>query len=311
MNNQRVVLGIDVGQTKTVLCVNTDQDSTKQSTFDGLTHFDNIGSKLIEYIDHALFELESTDYLIGIGFTYIPDRVTRESIINKLNDKYHSVNLVMFGDELSNHVGALGISDGVVLGVGTGISCTSMNLHQGFKTYGGYGYLLSDEGSGYWIGREGISSALRAFDGYLPKTKLLDQVLNKFESKESLIQQVYTAQRPSKLIAEFAGEVISHYEDDEVARSICEDAINLLAKQVVHSLLQSKNVIYSLTGGVMTSDLMCNLLIEEVQRRLPQAEYQKPLGNPIDGCLMVAREQERFLQQISDWEFKPEIYQSL
>lgn len=311
MNNQKATIGIDVGQTKTELRLNTNQESSKNLIFNGLTHYDNIEKNLIDYIDQALIGLEPMEFLVGIGFTYLPNKGTSESIIHTLNQKNHRFNIIMFGDELSNHVGALGITDGVVLGVGTGISCTSLNLDQGFRTFGGYGYLLSDQGSGYWIGREGISRALLASDGHLPKTKLLDQILSKFGNKEHLIQHVYTAQRPSKLMAEFAGEVISLYENDEVARSICDDAIDLLTKQVIYSLRQSKNDIYSLTGGVMKSELMSNMAIKEIKRIMPEAVYQKPLGNPIDGCLLLAAEQEKFLQQMSDWKFKPDIYQSL
>lgn len=311
MNNQKAILGIDVGQTKTEFNLKINQELIKNLTFNGLTHFDNIEKNLIDYIDQALIGLEPMDLLVGIGFTYLPSKATSESIIHELNQKTHQFNIIMFGDELSNHVGALGITDGVVLGVGTGISCTSLNLDKGFKTFGGYGYLLSDEGSGYWIGREGMSRSLLALDGHLPKTKLLDQVLSKFGNKEHFIEQVYAAQRPSKLMAEFAVEVISLYENDQVAKSICDDAINLLTNQVVHSLRQSKNVAYSLTGGVMKSELMSNMVIKEIKRRMPEAEYQKPLGNPIDGCLLLAAEQEKFLQRISDWEFKPDIYQSL
>src|SRR5215217_1934342 len=59
---------------------------------------------------------------------------------------------------------------------------------------GGHGYLLGDEGSGYWIGREAVRAALRAADGTGPPTVLAALVQEAFESLVGAEQQVH--QRP-------------------------------------------------------------------------------------------------------------------
>ena len=37
---------------------------------------------------------------------------------------------------------------------------------------GGWGHLLGDEGSGYWIGLEAIKAALKSWAGVIPPTML-------------------------------------------------------------------------------------------------------------------------------------------
>lgn len=60
--------------------------------------------------------------------------------------------------------GTLG-EPGVLLLSGTGSVCLSMGPHGEKARVGGWGPLLDDVGSGYWMGREAIRLALRSADG--------------------------------------------------------------------------------------------------------------------------------------------------
>ena len=46
---------------------------------------------------------------------------------------------------------------------------------------GGWGYLLGDEGGGFWIGRAALSAVVRQFDGRGPATLLTAMVLEQME----------------------------------------------------------------------------------------------------------------------------------
>ena len=46
--------------------------------------------------------------------------------------------------------------EGILLYAGTGSIAVHLDRHGKWKRVGGWGYLLGDEGAGYWIGREGI-----------------------------------------------------------------------------------------------------------------------------------------------------------
>lgn len=73
-------------------------------------------------------------------------------------------------------VGALGHDDGCLAGIGTG-SFLARQHAGAFSTLGGHGLVLGDEGSGAWLGREILASALRAQDGLAPMTPLHAELL--------------------------------------------------------------------------------------------------------------------------------------
>lgn len=72
--------------------------------------------------------------------------------------------------------GALSGRPGVVLIAGTGSSCYGRNRQGECWQSGGWGHLIADEGSGYWLGVQAIRAAMMAFDGRRPDTPLLKRV---------------------------------------------------------------------------------------------------------------------------------------
>ncbi len=60
-------------------------------------------------------------------------------------------------------------ADGAVLVAGTGASAGRLEDGRLVRTASGHGWLLGDDGSGYWLGREAVRAALDALDaGHLP-----------------------------------------------------------------------------------------------------------------------------------------------
>lgn len=53
---------------------------------------------------------------------------------------------------------------GTVLIAGTGAIAARIDRHELTRTAGGYGWLLGDEGSAYWLGREAVRATLAALD---------------------------------------------------------------------------------------------------------------------------------------------------
>ena len=86
---------------------------------------------------------------------------------------------------------------------------------------GGWGHLLGDEGSGYWLGAQSIVAALHDRDGSGPPTALSEASLEFFRSPsvEALAASVYTTPLTKGEVAAFAVETsrLAH-EGDVVAR---------------------------------------------------------------------------------------------
>ncbi|WP_407564200.1 N-acetylglucosamine kinase [Streptomyces sp. 184] len=64
-------------------------------------------------------------------------------------------------------------SSGVVVIAGTGASAARIAARRQTGTIDGHGWLLGDEGSGFWVARQALRAALRALDGRGPWTALV------------------------------------------------------------------------------------------------------------------------------------------
>ena len=86
----------------------------------------------------------------------------------------------LMDDSVTAHAGALSLGWGVTVTAGTGVACLAMPRDGAPRLIGGHGYLLNDEGGGYWIGREGLRAVLRSFDGRGLSTGLTDVAVRRF-----------------------------------------------------------------------------------------------------------------------------------
>ncbi len=88
--------------------------------------------------------------------------------------------------------GAFAGGPGVVVIAGTGSGAAGRDAAGRTARVGGHGFLLGDEGGGYWIGREAVRAALRGADGTGPPTALTELVRRAFDSltgAETLVHQ--------------------------------------------------------------------------------------------------------------------------
>jgi len=67
--------------------------------------------------------------------------------------------------------------DGTVLVAGTGATAGAVTGHRLTRTADGHGWLLGDDGSGFWLGREAVRAALRSLDAGEPQGRLAGSVL--------------------------------------------------------------------------------------------------------------------------------------
>lgn len=81
-------------------------------------------------------------------------------------DRYHCAN-----DMICGWAGSLGCRDGINVIAGTGSIAYGERAGRGVRC-GGWGELFSDEGSAYWIAREGLSQFSKMSDGRLPRGPL-------------------------------------------------------------------------------------------------------------------------------------------
>jgi N-acetylglucosamine kinase-like BadF-type ATPase len=122
-------------------------------------------------------------------------------------------------------------SEGAVLVAGTGAAAGSLTDHRLTRTAGGHGWLLGDDGSGFWLGREAVRATLRTLDAGEKPGALVDSVLRELDAdqratarqRERVIQAVNS--RPGVLLSALAPLVTAAYRTgDPQAQSIVERA---------------------------------------------------------------------------------------
>lgn len=178
-------------------------------------------------------------------------------------------------------LGAFGGHDGAILIVGTG-SCGYGSVGGKRHYVGGWGFEISDEGSGAALGREALRHAIWAHDGRAAATGLSDAILAEFGHRpEAMVDWVGKA-RGSEY-ARFAPIVLEHANRrDSLAMLLIQRAAADLS-QIAIRLLDLGAPAVCLFGG----------LAEPLRPWLPppvQAAIATPAADALDGAILLARE---------------------
>ncbi|HEX8551859.1 MAG TPA: BadF/BadG/BcrA/BcrD ATPase family protein [Abditibacteriaceae bacterium] len=100
---------------------------------------------------------------------------------------------VLDHDAAAAQSGAFGGDAGIVLSAGTGAICFGVDEHGERFFADGWGSVMGDEGSGYWIGQQALKAICRAADGRGPKTRLSAPILDALccRDEDEMVQKVY------------------------------------------------------------------------------------------------------------------------
>jgi len=271
------VLGIDAGGTKTVCYLADEDGKVLGEGRSGGANLKAEGELAVEKVlhtvmDQALGERDRDIAAICLGMAGA-DRDDDNAVVRGIMRRIGArARIVVVNDALVALVAGIGDSPGVVIICGTGSIAYGRSADRAARA-GGWGHILGDEGSGYWIGRQAVRAVARAADGRGPATSLTARVLNHFAvaKPSDLVAEIYDRQVRHHALAQLARVVQqARDEGDEVATQILEQAAHELvraARSVVERLqMQEEAVQFVLAGGVFTG---LPWLAEELKRRLP------------------------------------------
>lgn len=125
------------------------------------------------------------------------------------------VPFVLDHDAAAAQSGAFGGEAGIVFSAGTGAICFGVDEHGERYFADGWGSILGDEGSGYWIGQQALRAVCRGADGRGPQTRLAQPILHALNcrSADDLVRLVYSPHWTRDAMAQLATivfEVASH-----------------------------------------------------------------------------------------------------
>jgi glucosamine kinase len=221
----------------------------------------------------ALGSVHAAVGLAGVG---------RKGALEELMQRPHPFRSVAYvHDATIACIGAHGARDGGIVIVGTGSVGFAVVGGREFRV-GGYGFPISDEGSGADVGLHAIRLALRAYDDRAVDSNLTRDVMTRF-SNDPFEAVAWMDPATATDYATFAPLVLRHADaGDPVARRIVRDAAEQI-DELVRRLAECGASRIALLGGLASS--MQPWLAPDVQRRLVPVE-----GDAVDGALHLARQ---------------------
>jgi len=213
----------------------------------------------------------------GVGLAGI----CRKGVLEELMARPHPFRSVVYvNDATIACIGAHGGRDGGIVIVGTGSIGFAVVKGREVRI-GGYGFPISDEGSGADLGLHAIRLALRASDGRALATSFTREVMVRFDN-DPFEAVAWMDRATATEYATLAPLVMRHADaGDPVGRRIVREAAEQI-DELVRRLIECGAPRVALIGGLASS--IEPWLAPDVQRGLSPVE-----GDAIAGALYLAR----------------------
>ncbi len=293
-------LGIDGGGTKT-RCVVGNDTAVLASAVAGGSNVIRAGEAQARTALHAavsgvcvsanIFADQIRSVCIGAAGAARPEV---EAILRRIIGELTSARVRVVGDMVIALEAAFGSGPGVIAIAGTGSIVYGRDASGRTARAGGWGFAISDEGSGHWIGRRAVSAIVRAHDAEQP-TALTGLVLLEWGLKDlDALVHAANAAPPPNFPRLFPLVLRAADADDPVARALLADAGTLLADltaMVVHRLLpQPPHAPVAMTGSVFRQSAeVRRVFYNQLHARFPGIEVRGELVEPVEGALALAR----------------------
>lgn len=307
----QVVIGIDGGGTRLRAAIATSEGELLGSGEAGAGNYHDVGADEVRAnIGRAVAQAWSAArrtarradaIFLGLGSVVTPeDHAVIRSLVRDLgiaaDDQIgvdHDLRVAL--------AGGLAGRPGIVLIAGTGSSCYGRNEEGQSWQAGGWGPVLDDPGSSYWLGLQAMIAAVRDHDGRGPATKLRGRIveaLNLSDIREILRRVELEGMKRGEIasLAPIVTETAA--SGDDVARALIEQGADELAIMVstvgerlrFTSSLSKVSVV--VTGGLTNAgSVFLTPLQRAVHRRIPSAGIVEARLPPVLGGVLLALEQ--------------------
>jgi N-acetylglucosamine kinase-like BadF-type ATPase len=236
--------------------------------------------------------------VVFAGVTGISIPGKREAVVATLSALLPGSQLHISHDASPAVVGALAGRDGVGVLSGTGAIALARAADGREARAGGYGYLLSDEGAAFGIGRQAVADVMRAVDGRGPATRLAEMFQQHLglEDIRQLPGWLYAVSDPVDRLAPLAPVVAAAADQgDRVALSVFEKAgeeladVAAAAARLLWSTLVPDGLRVATCGGVWKAGAVLRTPFERALRRqLPDAVITSPAMSATGGAVLLA-----------------------
>jgi len=292
-------LGIDAGGTKTI-CAISDGGEIVGKGASGTIKIKKVG------VEKARIALEETLARAFDAAKVAPEQISAScvgvagaglpEVVDWTRTNMHGLvpgPLKVVGDSDIAHESAFHGGPGVLVIAGTGSIAIGKNSRGVTARAGGWGPMISDEGSGFWIGRRAVSTAMRAYDAG-QSTSLITKIMEgwKIATRDGVVSIANSSPPP-----DFSALVPQVLECADKGDALAEEILSIagaelaqLAKIVIRKLSLGGSLLKAATtGGVFKhSDTVRRVFFNALRADLPEVETIPEPVDPIYGAISLA-----------------------
>jgi glucosamine kinase len=304
-------LGIDGGGTKT-RCVLADETTVVARAMSGGSNMVRLGEQQArQALQTALRQACATAQIapnqiralcIGAAGAARPEITAKTvKILNEVIPEIPREKIEVVGDSVIALEAAFGTGPGVIAIAGTGSIVYGRDAKGHTARAGGWGFAISDEGSGHWIGRRAIAAVMSAHDQGV-ESALTGMILQvwKLGTLDELVQLANATPSPDfpRLL-----RIVLQAADggDAVAGDLLAEAgarLAALTAIVVRRLAPNANAAapplatlpLAMTGSVFRQSAQVRqVFYNALQKSFPEIDVRPDLVEPVEGALARAR----------------------
>lgn len=298
-------IGIDGGGSKTkFLCFDRNGQqcgaATTAGTYCAQDGIDAVLGRLKDGIAQSLPE-ESTDVVIGFGMpAYGENRELDALAARKIREAFAPMRIHIDNDAAIGWAGSLAMKPGISVVAGTGSIAYGRDASGKTERCGGWHEFFSDEGSGYWLGKQLLQLFSQESDGRLAKTTLYDLVCGELSLREDfdiikLVNERYAHSRKDTaalqtilLKAAKSGNPRALDCYDRASSELCRLIMTVLNKL---DFPEGEKVTVSYQGGLFSiPDLIRNPVAHKVRAAAfpREIDFCRPKADPCRGAALLA-----------------------
>ncbi|TDN91547.1 BadF/BadG/BcrA/BcrD ATPase family protein [Microbacterium sp. BK668] len=227
---------------------------------------------------------------VGIGVSGLTAGADPVALLDEI-DEFGVREVFLAHDSITSYSGALGESQGAVVAAGTGVVTLGVGPAR-LARVDGWGHLIGDAGSGYWVGRAALDAVLRQLDGRGPVTSLSQVVRSDFPDLTRAYIDIQSDAERVRRVAAYARAVFEAAPSDRVASDIVRRAAEELATSAATALeraaVDPREWRVAAVGGIFRADALRDAFTEAVRSRMPAARIVVDAFDPLAGAASLA-----------------------
>lgn len=256
-----------------------------------------IKENLQDYLKDILLKSSSYDPVspVGAALAGLYTDSEKEHFKTSLKKAGHLGDTYITNDAFAAYHGAFKEPGNILALSGTGSIVFSVSKDDFLKRRGGWGHLLGDEGSGFWIGNQVLRKVTGLYDKKIQHSSLVSFLLNnrRLETME-FIRQFLSSSNPVKEISLLTYDLNTAVENGLVeATEIFREAADNIAEEVLNLSIETKSRFYALRGGVaMNCPVFYNRITEILDKKGMKMKDEKLTA--VGGLLAIIFGDETF-----------------